>query len=234
MPAMKATMAGAAALALFSTLPTVKADSWDQKTTFNFPTAVEVPGRVLPAGAYVFKLVESPANRQIVQISTPDEKHVLGTFLAIPDYRNDVPSRPMISFQERGAGSPEAVRSWFYPGEHYGHQFLYSKAEPMPAVAEALPAVPDPMPAPPDIQEKTEPAAEAPAPAVIASAPAPAAAEAPAAKPDVDEVVAIEEVPDPFAGKLPSTASSTPLVGLLGLMSLGVAGVLRRVARATR
>ena len=29
----------------------------------------------------------------------------------------------------RAAGSPEAVRAWFYPGENFGHQFVYPKAK---------------------------------------------------------------------------------------------------------
>lgn len=31
----------------------------------------------------------------------------------------------VVTFEERAANSPEAVRNWFYPGMNYGHQFVY-------------------------------------------------------------------------------------------------------------
>ena len=37
----------------------VKADEWDKKTIFTFNAPVEVPGKVLTPGTYVFKLLNS-------------------------------------------------------------------------------------------------------------------------------------------------------------------------------
>ena len=48
---------------------------------------------------------------------------------AIPDYRLKPSDKPIITFEERAAGSPEAVKAWFYPGENYGHDFVYPKAK---------------------------------------------------------------------------------------------------------
>src|SRR6266550_9624566 len=66
--------------------PNVTADEWDKKTIVTFSAPVEVPGKVLPAGTYVFKLLDSTSNRNIVQIYDKDEKRLLATMLAIPDY----------------------------------------------------------------------------------------------------------------------------------------------------
>src|SRR5580692_2363451 len=96
---------GMAALAV---LPGAKADEWNQKTVFTFSGAVEIPGQVLPAGTYVFKLHNSPSNRHIVQVFNQEENHVFGTFLAIPDYRLNPASEPIIHFHEREAGAPQA------------------------------------------------------------------------------------------------------------------------------
>ena len=51
--------------------PGAKADEWNKKTTVTFSAPVEIPGvgaQVLPAGTYVFKLLDSQSDRHIVQI----------------------------------------------------------------------------------------------------------------------------------------------------------------------
>ena len=119
----------ACACLLASMLPQAKADDWDQKTTFTFSGPVEIPGQVLSAGTYVFKLADSASDRSVVQVFNQDQNHFYGTFLTIPDYRLKPAGKPIITFDERAAGSPEAVRAWFYPGENYGHEFVYPKAK---------------------------------------------------------------------------------------------------------
>jgi hypothetical protein len=109
--------------------PRASAGEWDQKTIFTFSGPVEVPGQVLPAGTYVFKLADSSSDRNTVQVFSEDEKHLYGTFLSIPDERLHPAGKPIITFDERTAGSPEAVRAWFYPGDDYGHQFVYPKQQ---------------------------------------------------------------------------------------------------------
>src|ERR1700727_3091825 len=97
------------------------ADDFDQKTVFTFSGPVEIPGQVLSAGTYVFKLADSASDRSVVQVFNQDQNHFYGTFLTIPDYRLKPAGKPIITFDERAAGSPEAVRAWFYPGENYRH-----------------------------------------------------------------------------------------------------------------
>jgi len=106
-------------------MPGAAADEWDQKTIVTFNEPVEVPGKALPAGTYVFKLLDSPSDRNIVQIWDKDEKHLLATTLAIPDYRLKPADKPVLMFEERPSGSPPALRAWFYPGDNFGQQFVY-------------------------------------------------------------------------------------------------------------
>jgi hypothetical protein len=103
------------------------ADEWDQKTIFTFGSPVEVPGTVLKAETYVFKLADSSPERTIVQVFSKDEKHLYATFIAIPDERLQTTGKTIITFDEAPAGAPEAVRAGFYPGKNYGHQFVYPK-----------------------------------------------------------------------------------------------------------
>jgi hypothetical protein len=101
------------------------ADEWDQKTFFTFSGPVAIPGQVLPAGAYEFKLLNSNTNLDIVQVFSKDESTLYGTFLTVPEERPEPTGKPVITFDERPNGAPEAVKAWFYPGENTGHEFIY-------------------------------------------------------------------------------------------------------------
>ena len=71
-------------------VPTARADDWNRKTVITFSGPIEVPGvgqHSLPAGTYVFKILDSQSDRHIVQIFNQDETQVLTTILAIPNYR---------------------------------------------------------------------------------------------------------------------------------------------------
>jgi hypothetical protein len=109
--------------------PRALADDWDQKTIFTFSGPVEIPGQVLDAGTYVFKVVDSASDRNIVQVFSEDENHLYGTFLTVPDYHQEPSGKTIINFEERAAGDPEAVKAWFYPGDNYGHDFVYPRAK---------------------------------------------------------------------------------------------------------
>jgi hypothetical protein len=102
-----------------------RADNWDKKTVVTFGDSVEIPGQVLPAGTYVFRLADSASNRHIVQIWSGDESQLLTTILTVPDYRLDAADRPMFEFEERPSDSPMALHSWFFPGDNTGQQFMY-------------------------------------------------------------------------------------------------------------
>jgi hypothetical protein len=103
------------------------ADDWDQATKLTFGESVEVPGQVLPAGTYWFKLADTDSDRNIIQVWNVDRTHLVTTILAVPDYRQDTPGKTIVNFEERPSGQPEAIRSWFYPGNNFGEEFVYPK-----------------------------------------------------------------------------------------------------------
>src|SRR5580658_5705960 len=117
--------------------PAAKADDWNRKTTITFSGPVEIPGvhlkgwAVLPAGTYVFKILDSKSDRHIVQIYSQDETTIYATILAIPNYRLKATDKTVVTFRERPAGEPEALRAWFYPGRNWGEEFVYPKAQAM-------------------------------------------------------------------------------------------------------
>src|SRR5579872_1567112 len=77
-----------ASLALMGSLiaPAI-ADEWNKETKIEFSAPVEVPGKVLDAGKYVFKLADSDSDRNIVEIFSEDAsgaQKLVTTVLAIP------------------------------------------------------------------------------------------------------------------------------------------------------
>lgn len=208
-------------------LPRATADDWNRETVVTFSGSVEVPGvgaQTLPAGTYVFKIFDSQSDRHIVQIFNQEKTHVFTTILAIPNYRLKTTDKTVITFRERPVGQPEALKAWFYPGREWGEEFVYAKSravelaketnEPVlatpielsSAAIEELKTAPveaiDPKGEPVELAQVVEP------PPVAAAEPTAAPAE-----------------------RLPKTASSLPLIGLIGLLSLGAAFVISVVSK---
>jgi hypothetical protein len=214
--------------------PTVKADEWNRRTTVTFSGPVEIPGvhlrgwGVLPAGTYVFKILDSQSDRHIVQIFNKDQTKIYATILAIPNYRLKATSKTVITFRERPAGQPEALRAWFYPGRNWGEEFVYPKAKAIALAKETNTAV---LFTPAEIPlEVAEPIKSANEPVVVEMKRAPVMA----IKPTGEEVQIAEVVTPPPAtevARLPKTASPLSLMALLGLLALGGASTLRLAAK---
>jgi hypothetical protein len=194
-------------------LPSARADTWNKKTVVTFSQAVEVPGRVLPAGTYTFQLLDSPSDRHIVQIFNADGSQIIATILAINNYRLEPTGDTVMKFNERPGDSPEALRAWFYPGDNFGQEFVYPKVRAIQlaqTTKEIVPAV-----AADTIDEN-----------VIKTIPIVAVT------PDQKEVevnTVIQTTPPvaaaavPVTEQLPQTASSMPLIALLGGLSISLA-----------
>lgn len=219
-------LAGAGMLAIFPA--SMRADEMNKKTTFTFSGPVEIPGQVLPAGTYVFKLADSQSDRNIVQVFNKDQDHIYGTFLTIPDYRLTPRGKTVMTFEERASGTPQAVKAWFYPGDLYGNEFVYPKAKAVELARRTHHAVPS---MPEEVGVDTRAAAKTmQEPEVLAMKQAPIAAENPNGN-DVTLAEVFQTTP-PAGRSLPTTASPVPLFALLGLLALGGGATLLVAARS--
>jgi hypothetical protein len=200
-------------------LPSAKADEWNRKTILTFNEPVEVPGvgaQTLPAGTYVFKIVDSMSDRHIVQIFNQAEDHVYTTILAIPNFRLKATDKTVMTFKERGEGQPEAIRAWFYPGRQWGEEFVYPKSRAIELAKitnEVILATPIELATVPVEALKTAP--------VVAVKPTGEEVQVAEVVELPPEVTAAKPVEVAAAETLPQTASPLPLVGLIGLLSLG-------------
>ncbi len=217
---------------VFSSPLAAKADEWNKATSLTFNKPVEIPGMVLGPGTYVFKLLDSPADRNVVQIFNADESHLYEDILALPAYRAEPTDKTVITFEERAEGSPEAIKEWFYPGDIDGLEFVYPKVN--VAKVAALPgenpkvtarnaevaapaglkrATPEYQTNTPTAKSQQLEAAPKNVPVQIAQASAPPKPAAPAAAPAAPQKQAPKT--------LPRTASPVSVLILIGLLSLG-------------
>jgi len=201
-------------------LSSARADTWDKKTVVTFSQAVEVPGKVLPAGTYTFKLLDSPSDRHIVQIFTADGSHIIATILAINNYRLEPTGDTVMKFSERPGDSPDALRAWFYPGDNFGQEFVYPKVRAIQLAQTTKVIVPavaiDTFD---DDTIKTVP--------IVAVTPD---------EKEVEVATVIQTTPPAVAPaaeteELPQTASLMPLLALLGATFIGLALGLKFVVK---
>jgi hypothetical protein len=192
-----------------------------RKTVVTFSAPVEIPGvdaQILPAGTYVFKLLDSKSDRNIVQIFNKSQTHVFSTILAIPNYRLKATDKTVMTFAERAAGQPQAIRAWFYPGDNFGQEFVYPKKKAIALAKETNQTVPY-------ISDEVAVNYVAPITAPT-EAPAIALAEVPlrVVKPTGEdiEIAEVIEAPPVQTASLPKTASDMPLVAMMGFLCLGI------------
>jgi len=219
--------------------PTAKADEHDKMTIITFSAPVEIPpvyitgSRFLPAGTYVFKLVNSSSDRHIVQIFNRDQTKIYATILAIANYRLTPTGKTVMTFNEGIQGKPEAIRAWFYPGDNWGEEFVYPKDKAIelaqvakqPVLAVAADVTPE-VAAP----EAPEVVAQLQQTQVVAVQPTGEVVEvAQVTQPAPPVQVAQASAPSP-APELPATSSSLPLIALCGLVALGGALTIRSIS----
>ena len=200
------------------TIASVYGNEWNKKTIMKLTEPMQIEGVLLQPGTYVFRLMDSTADRHLVRIMNEDETQVVATIIGMPHYELEPPSKSQTDFWETPAVTPPGVKTWHYPGEMLGLQFT----PPPPTQTAAVVPAPAPAPAPAAVEAPAPaPAPEAPAPPHAAEAPpAPAPQEAPAPAPSPVQT-------------LPKTASSLPLIALMGLAFVAISLILRRLGNQT-
>jgi hypothetical protein len=104
--------------------PGARADENDRLTYMTFSGPVQIPGVTLAAGTYTFKIADTQSNRHVVQVFTKDDNKLITTLMTIPNERLEPVKDTFVMFAERPAGTPVAVKAWFYPGRSIGEEFL--------------------------------------------------------------------------------------------------------------
>jgi LPXTG-motif cell wall-anchored protein len=243
---MKKLLILAAVLACSLGTGKLSADTWNKKTKITFSAPFQVPAPsskagvlAMSPGTYVFRLDDSQANRHIVQVTNERENKIYTTILAIPDYRLNASSKTVMYFTERKSGAPQAIKSWFYPGDNFGHRFVYPKVQAQQIAAEVKQPVPSHtvevvevekikvVEVPVYIQTPAKQETTYTAQAFEKHDTADTAGE-------MGEPVKAAAAPAAAPKELPKTASPVYTLGLLGLMLLAVSLLVRRAAAQLR
>ena len=105
------------------------AQTIDKKVYFTFSGPVEIPGATLPAGKYLFHLADPDSGRQVLQVQSADGKKVYGMFFSMPAQRPTAPDEAEVRFMETASGSPAVISTLWYAGERSGRELIYPRAQ---------------------------------------------------------------------------------------------------------
>ncbi|MDT8067424.1 MAG: hypothetical protein ROO76_04585 [Terriglobia bacterium] len=113
------------AITLFAALPVLA----QQETVMDVHVdkTVAIPGHILRPGNYVFRLVDTSTYPPYVQI-TRSKGQDLGFLPVYPAWRPQADGTELAVSKPDQAGL-EHVKAWYFPGEKYGYEFLYSKRD---------------------------------------------------------------------------------------------------------
>jgi hypothetical protein len=107
----------------------VAAQTVDKEVYFTFSGPVTLPGITLPAGKYMFSIVDAITGDDVVEVQSGDHRHHYGVFLVNRAWMPVIPDKAEVSFYETPKGFPEAIRAYWYPGVQDGFAFVYPKAQ---------------------------------------------------------------------------------------------------------
>jgi LPXTG-motif cell wall-anchored protein len=223
---------------------TASAQPSDKRTFFTFSGNVDMPGVALPAGKYEFRIANSDSSRNVIQVRSGDGKKTFGLFLTHTAERVTASNEAEVRFLEAGAGAAPAIKTWWYPGERTGYEFVYPKAQarrlaqrtrqPVLTTRNETATTSDAA----NSKELTRISPTGSESQVSENEPAEAD---PAGSRQAGQRADSGSVPPPSPARagtsararteLPQTASATPLVALLGLLMLTAAAAMRQLRR---
>jgi hypothetical protein len=215
--------------------PAGQVEAWDKKTLVTFDQPIEIPGQILPAGTYLFQVVDLLGTRNVVRITNDVGTRVYATLLAVTDFRLEASEETTLIFYEARPNTPEPLRAWFYPGYQYGFEFVYPRKQAAQiaqvseerVIAEQTPATaPDEVIVPPAVAELfTEP--------IVAISPAGEESPAGLVNPSrlerkLWEIAALAaSQPSEAPRELPRTGSPFPLLAFIGFIAMAAVYGLR-------
>jgi hypothetical protein len=127
---MTSACAAAMLLTMSATPALAQGQPLDARTEFTFNQPVELPGVTLPPGTYVFRFVDGTTGRKVMQVQAKDASNkTYGMFLTINAERPRPSDDAELRFLETPAGQPAAVKTWWYPGNTIGREFIYPKSQ---------------------------------------------------------------------------------------------------------
>jgi hypothetical protein len=211
-------------LAGLASLP-AQADDQDKTAKIELKSPTQISGTTLKPGTYVFKLSGSDSGWNIIKVYNADQSSLITTVLAYPNPKlQRTGDEQVLMYSHAPKSGTHVMKGWFFDGENEAQQWAYPNT-----IAEKIGKANNdriPTTGTDDVYPSSLPkAAESWTPPVTT-----------ASNDNAQNENTISSTTTPetaHARKLPRTASSAPLAGLIGIIAaLGIVG-LRRTARAT-
>ena len=119
------TLCGVVLLGVLATSST-GAMTANRTTYFTFSGTVQMPGVALPAGTYIFEVVNPDGGSDVVKVLSRDRKtlHLMRLTRSI-ERRSGGNLDAAITLGETAAGIPPKVKAWFPQSETRGREFIY-------------------------------------------------------------------------------------------------------------
>jgi Protein of unknown function (DUF2911) len=105
------------------------ASETNESTKITFSSPIQISGKVLPAGTYLFQQADPNGDLNMVQIFSPDRSVLYATLQTVSAERTNPTGETAITLAQPESGNPPLLVKWFYAGRVTGHEFVYSKPE---------------------------------------------------------------------------------------------------------
>jgi hypothetical protein len=124
------SVCAAAIVTAVSAMPASAQQTMDSRTEFTFNQPVELPNVTLPPGTYIFRFVDATTGKKVMQVQAKDASNkTYGLFMTISAERPRPSDEAELRFLETPAGQPAAVKTWWYPGNTIGREFIYPRSQ---------------------------------------------------------------------------------------------------------
>jgi hypothetical protein len=95
-------------------------------TNFTFKSAVALPGVTLPAGSYVFEVLNPDSSADLVRVMNPQRsKTYTMQFTRFVHRPQQGDLKATITLGEATSGTPQPIKTWFPESETTGREFIY-------------------------------------------------------------------------------------------------------------
>jgi hypothetical protein len=124
------SVCAAAMVTAVSAMPASAQQTMDSRTEFTFNQPVELPNVTLPPGTYIFRFIDATSGKKVMQVQAKDASNkTYGLFMTISAERPRPSDEAELRFLETPAGQPAAVKTWWYPGNTIGREFIYPRSQ---------------------------------------------------------------------------------------------------------
>jgi hypothetical protein len=116
----------ACAAALFAGLALQSAAAQTNKKAYvTVSSPLQIPGTVLSPGTYIFRVLDSTSNRQLIQVWSEDLSKLYVTVLGVPDYRLTSKDKPILTFDSQTPQIASVGKAWCSPADSFCLVFVY-------------------------------------------------------------------------------------------------------------